>query len=219
MSLADLNRGAVLRAVEEFDRCVEGMKTLARDWRWGAPLARAPDRRVTEALAAEAVIKHLGWRLECFELAPKPDRSPDVLAVIENGSRIGIEVIELGDQGHIEHMEAVKKGREAVARPPRAPASIQDEIRARLVEKGQKRHKALLGGDRSWCEPLDEYFVVLHTDERLIHSQPDIADAALAGLAPVALPQVTRAFFLIWYVPKSVGPRPRIYEIALDRAR
>jgi hypothetical protein len=209
---------------------MEEMKKLAKDWRLGAPLARAPDLRrdirdglaLIEVRAAEAVINHLGWQLENpLELPPKPDLSPDVLAMTKNGRRVGVEVTELCDQDHIEHMEAVKKGKVAVARPPRSwsQVSIQDEIRTLLVKKDQKRHKALSGADFTWCEPLHEYFVVVHTDERLIHSQPHIADAALSELAPVALSQVTRAFFLIWYVPKSVGPRPRIYEVALDRAR
>ena len=183
--------------------------------------ARAPDLRVTEALAAEAVIKHLGWQLENpLELPPKPNFSPDVLAVIKNGSRVGVEVTELCDQDLIKRQQKRKKGEKASSSPfDWRPSSIQDRLRTCLVGKNCKRHQALLNVDNLWCEPLEEYFVVVHTDEPLITSQPHIADAALAELAPVALPQVTRAFFLIWYVPKSVGPRPRIYEIALDRAR
>lgn len=195
---------------------MEEMKKLARDWRWGAPLARAPDLRVTEGLAAEAVINHLGWQLKSLEFPPRPELSPDVLAVIRNGRRVGVEVTELCDQDFIKRQQKRKKGEKASSSPfDWSPSSIKDSLRACLVEKDCKRHKAILDGDNLWCEPLDEYFVAVHTDEPLITSQSHIADAALVDIAPVALPQVTRAFFLIWYVPKSVGPRPRIYEIAL----
>jgi hypothetical protein len=162
------------------------------------------------------VINHLGWQVKSLEFPPRPELSPDVLALIEDGSRVGVEVTELCDQDFIKRQQKRKKGEKASSSPfDWTASSIQEKLRACLVEKGCKRYRTLLNGDDLWCEPLAEYFVVVHTDEPLICSQPDLADVALAELAPVALPQVTRAFFLIWYVPKSVGPRPRIYEIAI----
>jgi hypothetical protein len=200
------------------------MKKLAESWRWGAPLARAPGRdglTFIELQAAKAVINHLGWQLENpLKSPPKPNLSPDVLAMIKDGCRVGIEVTEFCDEKYIKHMQAVKDRKETVARHPRSwsPANIQDKIRASLAEKDLKRHNALVRASDLWCEPLDKYFVVVHTDEALISSQPHVADAALAAIGPLELSQVTRAFFLIWYVQKSVGRRPRIYEIAVDRA-
>ena len=80
----------------------------------------------------------------------------------------------------------------------------------------QKRRTAVLckdGNRRAWGDPLDEYLVVVHTDEPLISSQ--LADAALRPMTMTGLSRVTKAFFLIWYVPRSVGSRPKIYEISV----
>ena len=68
----------------------------------------------------------------------------------------------------------------------------------------------------TWGGRLDEYLVAEYTDEALISSQPHVADAALTQMAPVACSLVTRAFFVLLYVPRSAGPRPRIYEIPVQ---
>ena len=83
--------------------------------------------------------------------------------------------------------------------------SIKEKIYADLVKKDRKRP--------TWGGRLDEYLVVEFTDEALISSQSHLADAALKQMTPVACSLVTRAFFVLLYVPKSAGPRPRIYEI------
>lgn len=189
---------------------------IAERWRWGASLAGAPDKSWTERRAAKEVIDHLageGWQLKTLERPPEPRLSPDAVAVLDDGRRIGIEATELRDERSAERARAVKEGREA-AHFHRAwdPVSLQEGLHAALLLKDQKRRNAILRG-HAWGDPLDEYLVVVHTDELLISSRPDIADAALTEIAPAELCYVARAFFLIWYVPRSAGPRPGIYEM------
>lgn len=158
-----------------------------------------------------------GWRLESLQSPPKRHLNPDVVAVLADGRRVGVEVTELRDERSAERAQAVKDGRET-AHLYRTwdAASIQVKLCGHLRKKDRKRPTALLckdGKSRAWGDPLDEYLIVVHTDEPLIGVRE--ADAALMQMAPLSLSQVTRAFFLIWYVPKSAGSRPKIYEISI----
>jgi hypothetical protein len=164
---------------------------------------------MTELWAADAVIGYLakeGWGLRSMRLPPQRHLTPDVVAVLQDGRRVGVEVTELRDPRSAKRAQAVKEGKEGEHfYRIWDNAGIQEAVYDALLCKDQKRP--------TWGASFDEYLVVVHTDEPLISSQPDTADAALRQMASAALRRVTRAFFLIWYVPKSAGPRPRIYEI------
>ena len=162
----------------------EELKKLAKAWRSGNPLASGPDRQFTERLAAEAVINHLGWQLKFLDSPPQRRLSPDVLATLKCGRRIGPEVTELCDSNYIEFKQAAKRDKRQAPFPRLwDQASLQTALCASLMNKVQKRENLLLSPDGTWCDPLDEYLIVVHTDEPLITREPQTADSALRDLA------------------------------------
>jgi hypothetical protein len=129
----------------------------------------------------------------------------------EEGRRVGIEVTELLDSNHAKQIRYAKERGKPIP-PPREwdPESIE-KVCADLMKKDRK--------PPTWGGRLDEYLVVEYTDEALISSQSHVADAAFKQMIPVACSLVTRAFFVLLYVPRSAGPRPRIYEIPVQPRR
>jgi hypothetical protein len=171
------------------------------------------NRGFHEGQVAQAVMDHLakteGWRVERWEPRPKRDANPDFVVVLEDWRRVGIEVREFLDPKYAQQIRYAKDRGKFVP-PPREwdPYSIKKKVCADLVKKDRKRP--------TWGGRLNEYLVVEYTDEALISSQPDLADAAFKQRIPVACSLVTRAFFVLLYVPKSAGHRPRIYEIPVE---
>jgi hypothetical protein len=199
-------------------QCGDPMKKPGERLRPFNPLAGVFefDRGFHECRAAEAVIGHLshkeGWRVNLWQPRPSPQANPDFVVVLEDGRRVGIEVTEFIDPKYAEQMRVAKDRGHPIPLPREWDApGIEGKVRADLEKKDQKRP--------TWGDRLDEYLVVVHTDESLIGSQPDVADAAFAQMAPVACSLVTRAFFVLLFVPKSAGPRPRIYKIPVQSRR
>lgn len=205
---------------------LHGYLWVIRNAELARPLAGGPVKPRTEREAAGAaierqaawaVIKHLGWERKTLDSPPERRRSPAVVAVLNDGRRVGIEVTEFCDKDYIERMEAAKKGKRSRPLPVIwKPEIIQANVRAALQEKDNKRHLFLSKPDserHAWGHALDEYLVVVHTDESSFSTEPELAGIALRTTAPVSVSEITRAFFMIWYVSKRIGARPKIHDI------
>ena len=163
-----------------------------------------PDLGTRSVERSRGEIEFRGVRLEYAEDAGR------WRFVLEDGRRMGIEIRELIERRYAERAAAVKKRKETEHLYRLWDCeSIQDRVRAALLAKDKKIP--------TWGSPFAEYVGVVHTDEPLIISRPAAAAAALKAMPPVALGQITRAFVVIWYVPRSFGPRPWICEIPVSK--
>jgi hypothetical protein len=167
------------------------------------------DREFHEGQVAQALIDHLGLRVKSWEPRPVRNATPDFVVVREDNRRIGIETTEFLDQRYAQCTRYAKEHGKPIPPPRQWDAeSIENKVRSDIVKKDQKQP--------IWGGRLDEYLVAEYTDEPSIISQPQLADAALMQMAPIACSLVTRAFFVLLYVPPSAGPRPRIYEVPVQ---
>ena len=155
-------------------------------------------RDLAEALDAK-------WGLKLSDLrATEPNQDPpDLLA----SGHIGIEVTELVDQESVgEAVRQVKAGE--------SPSQYHDwtasEFLARLREIVSRKDSA----QPKISEPLQEYWLLIHTDEPGL--TPQMVKSYLTEWSPATCRLLTRCFFLMSYFPGFNG-RP-VFELAVPKA-
>lgn len=139
-------------------------------WDW-------PDRTERDAFIACALLEELiynqGWRIAERSVAggPHPNKSPDVVARLEDDRTIALELTEWVNE---KHLKAMIEGRRS------DPPVFSDEETCQGIHAciDRKRMKILVGG------PYDLRVLVIHTDQGLV---PESAWDALQFSYPASV--------------------------------
>jgi hypothetical protein len=187
---------------------VAGARGYADFWHWPS------DKRLAECGVVETLMAflaaHEGW--EPRTLAPAERDPPDVVAVLADGRRVGVEVTEIVDHDmaarHGARQTAERRGN--VPSPTKAASPHEtarwkaSALRTALEAAIRKKDVEASGG------PFDVYLVVMHTDETTITTA--MANEATRPLRITAR-YVDAAYLVMSYHPDEVANFPGGYPV------